>query len=112
MRQELDYLRPVHVVTRAHGFGSLERPTAGKDGETFEQLALGIRQQCIAPVDRGTKRLVPGWTGARSRAAASAMARGRPSSRQQISAIACALSWRTVKVDCAAAARSTKSRPA
>ena len=53
-RQSLD-----HVVVAADRLGSLERPAAGEDRQSGEELTLLRRQELGAPVERPPERLEP-----------------------------------------------------
>src|SRR4029079_3479417 len=49
---------PVEVCT-ADLLGSLQRATAGEEGEPCEEVLLGRHQQVVAPDDRRTQRALP-----------------------------------------------------
>jgi hypothetical protein len=130
-------LHPTEGVERAvmvpNGLGRLQRATTREDGQTAKQDLLVGLEQIVRPGNRVAQGLLAGASRAppvrkgsrcsnrasiacggssRTRAAASSMASGSPSSRQQISATAGAFALSTAKSGLTARARSMKSRTA
>jgi hypothetical protein len=116
-----------------NGLGRLQRATTREDGQTAKQDLLVGLEQIVRPGNRVAQGLLAGASRAppvrkgsrcsnrasiacggssRTRAAANSMANGSPSSRQQISATAGALSLSTTKSGLTACARSIKRRTA
>ena len=116
----------------ADGLGRLERAAAGEDRQAAKELLLGRCQQVVAPLDRAgaASAGVPAGRARRrsaaraavrcgpavraggrilTRAAASSIASGRPSSRRQISTTAPAFFGVSAKSGRPAAARWTNS---
>ena len=116
----------------AHRVGRLDVEAAVEDRQAGEQPPLALAQEIVAPGDRPAQRPVPHRQVSRPlhqedqallqpgqqrlldrktrvRAAASSIARGRPSSRWQISATAAAFVASSAKPGRAAVARSTNS---
>ena len=50
---------PIDSVAGADVLGGLERPPAGERREPPQQLALGVREQVVAPVDGRFERSLP-----------------------------------------------------
>ena len=122
------------VVPAGDRLGRLQREATDKDGEPAKETLVLRGQQVVAPGDGVAHRLLPGGqvapaavsSGNRfsnrvsnadggttlTRAAASSIARGRPSKRRQMSRSTAALSGVRAKSPFTACARSTKSRTA
>ena len=49
----------IDSVTGAHVLGGFERPPAGERRESPQQLAFGVREQVVAPVDGRFQRSLP-----------------------------------------------------
>ena len=64
--EQLEHLLALDPVAGADLLGSLERKAAGEDREAAKQGPLGIREQLMAPVDRGAQGLKPGAGRARA----------------------------------------------
>ena len=115
-----------------NGIRELERAAAGEDAEPGEERLLGRLEQVVAPVDRVPQRALalgqvagaagqqvepvleparrsPAAMSSFTRAAASSIASGRPSSRRQIAATASSFSSVSSNPGLTACARSTKS---
>ena len=117
LRQEVERLSGVELGSGADALDRLEREPACEHRQAAEQRLLRLREQVVAPVERRAQRLLarlrrPAASRqeaepiveplrdlvdaerARTRAAASSMASGMPSSRRQISATAAAFCGR------------------
>lgn len=60
---ELEDVLSGQTDTRAGRLCGLGRPAAAEHGQPSEQRLLGLRQQFMAPVDRGSQRALPGVRG-------------------------------------------------
>src|SRR5260370_42246212 len=58
LSEQLRHLVDLYVFAPGDLLGCGQRPTAAKDGEPTQQLALRFRQELVAPVERRAQRLV------------------------------------------------------
>ena len=133
--EQVEHLLRCDALARADRLRGLQRPPTGKDGQPAQQDLLALGEQIMAPIHQRPQGLLAGQgrrelppvsrrkrsssrraicsrPSTRTRAAASSMASGMPSSRQQISARAGAVALLTAKSARAATARSMNRRTA
>ena len=60
MRQQIQHVVLLDAVARADILRRFETPSTGKDRELAQQPAFGLREQVVAPVNRGLERALPG----------------------------------------------------
>ena len=59
MREQVEHVPGFQAVTSAHLLRRLDAPAGGEHRQSREQRPFGLRQELVAPVDRGFERPLP-----------------------------------------------------
>ena len=61
-REQIEHLQRFDVTPGRDGLGGIERESAGEDGQTLQHRPLVLAEQVVAPLHRGSERLLTGET--------------------------------------------------